>query len=456
MKQYGYNNCVDDGSITYKKSYTSTGIYEENSVQLYPDTNGTELTDGKSPASNGEFDDPAFVGFNSNSPEYGKNGYASVTVDLGKNYKIDSFNAKVATKFHADAGILAPKEVSFYVSYDNTNWYKAGSAAISDTAANSVADAKLTAGENIYARYIQYRFVGDSSWVMVSEVEAFGKEATTVPQYPVPNPDDSEAPADPPAQDENYDTTGNVALGKTYDAKGYSCGGEWPANYTANLTDGKAYPVLKFSDNKWFGFCISESDNGINAPNGVGNVTIDLGDVYDINSIKAFAVLGENVLDSGVYGPKKVSAYVSEQADGQFTYAGDLKASVTEGGAWMTLDTDVKGRYVKIEVTLNGTFAFMNEIAVYGTEAADTPVDPDPKPPVDPDPKPPVDEPEFMKGDINENGEIDSMDYVYLRRAYFGTYMLEDINVGDIDEDGEIGSMDYVYLRRAYFGTYKI
>ena len=63
---------------------------------------------------------------------------------------------------------------------------------------------------------------------------------------------------------------------------------------------------------------------------------------------------------------------------------------------------------------------------------------------------------EALNGDINDNGEIDSMDYVLLKRAYFGTYKLEDISVGDIDEDGEIGSMDYVYLRRAYFGTYKI
>ena len=28
-------------------------------------------------------------------------------------------------------------------------------------------------------------------------------------------------------------------------------------------------------------------------------------------------------------------------------------------------------------------------------------------------------------GDINGNGEIDSMDYVYLRRAYFGTYKIK-------------------------------
>ena len=65
-------------------------------------------------------------------------------------------------------------------------------------------------------------------------------------------------------------------------------------------------------------------------------------------------------------------------------------------------------------------------------------------------------EPEVMKGDINDNGEIDSMDYVLLKRVYFGTYKIDDIKVGDIDESGMIDSMDYVYLRRAYFGTYVI
>jgi glycerophosphoryl diester phosphodiesterase len=79
------------------------------------------------------------------------------------------------------------------------------------------------------------------------------------------------------------------------------------------------------------------------------------------------------------------------------------------------------------------------------------PVDPDP----DPDDKDPV-EPDLMKGDVNENGEIDSMDYVLLKRAYFGTYKLKDIAIGDINDNKEIDSMDYVYLRRAYFGTYKI
>lgn len=66
-----------------------------------------------------------------------------------------------------------------------------------------------------------------------------------------------------------------------------------------------------------------------------------------------------------------------------------------------------------------------------------------------------IDKP-YMLGDINDNGIIDSMDYVLLKRAYFGTYKLKEIAVGDINKNGSIDSMDYVYLRRAYFGTYNL
>ena len=61
-----------------------------------------------------------------------------------------------------------------------------------------------------------------------------------------------------------------------------------------------------------------------------------------------------------------------------------------------------------------------------------------------------------LKGDVNRNGEIDSMDYVYLKRAYFGTYVIKDLKVADINNNNRIDSMDYVYLKRAYFGTYVI
>ena len=88
------------------------------------------------------------------------------------------------------------------------------------------------------------------------------------------------------------------------------------------------------------------------------------------------------------------------------------------------------------------------------------PENPDPEKPVDPDPEKPVDPdpivPSGKKGDINGKDGIDSMDYVLLKRAYFGTYKLSDISIGDLNNNGIIDSMDYVFLKRAYFGTYVI
>ncbi len=59
-------------------------------------------------------------------------------------------------------------------------------------------------------------------------------------------------------------------------------------------------------------------------------------------------------------------------------------------------------------------------------------------------------------GDLNDNGGIDSMDYLYLKRAYFSQYPLSDITVGDINKNGGIDSMDYLYLKRVYFSQYVI
>jgi|GEM_PF-1660638 len=180
---------VPSNNITYGKSYTSAGIYAENGAQLYPDTNGKELTDGRTPIAEASFDNAAFVGFNAGADEYVRDGYASVTVDLGKIYEINKFNANVASKFNEDAGILAPKEVSVYVSYDNVKWYSAGSVNPVDSASASTVNAEITPESAVYARYVQYRFVGNGNWIMVSEVEAFGSAASNPPSTPVPVPD---------------------------------------------------------------------------------------------------------------------------------------------------------------------------------------------------------------------------------------------------------------------------
>ena len=63
-----------------------------------------------------------------------------------------------------------------------------------------------------------------------------------------------------------------------------------------------------------------------------------------------------------------------------------------------------------------------------------------------------------LRGDINGSGDIDSMDYVLLKRYYFNTFDLDSDAMlrADVDCNEVVDSMDYVVLKRAYFGSYVI
>ena len=255
----------ESDNLALYKPYTAEGIYEENGVYLYPDENGDSLTDGIVANLEAGYDDYAFVGFNNKTEAYKSKGYALVTVDLGGEYSVKRFVARVSSEngSNSGAGVRVIEKVEFYVSADGRSWNKAGESA--PVRGTDDTNASLVLNNAVSARYIQYRFVSSFSWIMVSEVEAYSDAA-------------SEDPVDP------------------------------------------------------------------------------------------------------------------------------------------------------------------------------KPEDPKPDEPVDPEPE----DPKAIKGDVNDNGNIDSMDYILLKRAYFGTYKLDDIAVGDINDNDEIDSMDYVYLRRAYFGTYVI
>lgn len=63
-----------------------------------------------------------------------------------------------------------------------------------------------------------------------------------------------------------------------------------------------------------------------------------------------------------------------------------------------------------------------------------------------------------MLGDLNQDGDIDAVDYLYVKRSILGTYNLSDRQkaVADIDGDGELTIKDYLKLKRAVLGTYEI
>ena len=67
-------------------------------------------------------------------------------------------------------------------------------------------------------------------------------------------------------------------------------------------------------------------------------------------------------------------------------------------------------------------------------------------------------EPIFEMGDVNQNNELDSMDVMLIKRAYFGTYNLteDQKKLADMNQNGKIDSMDYILAKRKYFSIFSV
>lgn len=230
--------------------------------------------------------------------------------------------------------------------------------------------------------------------------------------------------------------SGNIAYGKPFSPHGYyDIDGEWVSDYRGDLTDGKVYETLTYND-RWYGFNKNKSDDGItNVENGVGEVVIDLQDVYKLSSVKTHIFIGDQ---SGIAAPSFIR--VSASVDGEFYSTGvyiPVPESAESDIVWAVKSLSVSGRYIKLEYGLSSAFVFVDEIKVYGDKYSDV-------------------MPIAKKGDVNKNGTVDAIDYLMLKRICFGTFELSDISVGDIDNNGIIDSVDYTLVKRACFGNYVI
>ncbi len=171
-----------------------------------------------------------------------------------------------------------------------------------------------------------------------------------------------------------------VSKGKSYTVSGTGIGKD---KYTANLTDGTATEKLSYDD-KWFGLYYQTSPDatGINAPDGVGTITIDLGEeTANIATYKAHVVVN---LGSGIGVPKAVEVSVSSD-NKNFTNVGKLSAPAAETNMaeWITLTTEkgVSARYVRFTFKFNleskAVFVFLDELEVY-TDSSKASGDPAP------------------------------------------------------------------------------
>ena len=178
----------DYKNVALGKTYTRSALYPNDNEPSYPDEGGKCMTDGLIAAADAKYSDKTFMGFNKNLSEYTTRGYSFVTIDLGDIYYVDKFVAHVASSFHLDVGISAPETILVYISNDNQSWYKAGKTEYTDSEEISTVAATLTLESALTARYVQFRFVGSSNWIMVCETEAYGVKAPEALPYPEEEP----------------------------------------------------------------------------------------------------------------------------------------------------------------------------------------------------------------------------------------------------------------------------
>ena len=192
---------------------------------------------------------------------------------------------------------------------------------------------------------------------------------------------------------------------------------------------------------------------------------------YDQHMLKTFAIAIVNI--DGII--TSVNLKTGDKADKALTAipAGSYVIGVSSGNkadfqkftSWAKVGKQVTVYNVNIEGAGNrDTAVDLNNAAFVIDDPSDDPpfiggYDPNlPVTPADPDLDGGDEVGDYMLGDVNESGEIDSMDYVLVKRAYFGTFDFNEkqFKSGDVNKSGDIDSMDYVLVKRAYFGTFTI
>lgn len=257
--------------VTTGASYSSSLKADDK----YPDTYGTELTDGiRTAAITDNYGDESLSGYASSG------GRVRVVVDLG--YLCDKIYAfKVGYLATKNAGINAPGSIAVHASVDGKKWENLGLLKKPEFVEGTMQEAVLELEEYVKARYIRFYISGSSAWMFLDEVQAIadveGSNANVEYLEKVNSAyQQLGALSKPDGEGEIDRTLDKVLVSKD---RSYTIKGEQNENFKDSggmLTDG----ILS-------GYYEGETWVGFNGGNDV-TVTIDLGvDVKDIASIEA-------------------------------------------------------------------------------------------------------------------------------------------------------------------------
>lgn len=364
----------------------------------YTDKYNAKLNDGKAETEANWAEKPGeWFGFyynaslpsNAESVEGG--ALATFTVDLKAPASVDSVRIHTITSAAYDGnGVVAPQKLTVEYSSDNENWTtlgelndannnkKLGKEEVSDFAGYKDIDWVEVKGDApVSARYIRISIKFRGYTFMLNEVEVLGTAAGSEESGEAPTETSSEESKAPVPTEIK-----NVAEGKKYTGAEPST---HPNNvrYNAKLTDGVAKDSLSdLVEGDWFAFYYNDGAEGINAPDKVGTIVVDLEEVYTVSSVKINTFVGNMW---GIVPPESIKVEYSE--DGETYTVLDEKSFTApekekgEDGKEIEVDkvefvefkgeADVDARYIKVTVKLNGIFAFLNEIQVMGAVPAE-------------------------------------------------------------------------------------
>ncbi len=175
----------------------------------------------------------------------------------------------------------------------------------------------------------------------------------------------------------------NVAKGKTVITSRTNKGiisAYHPINCNTSLTDGKYTGDISgatIANNSWFAFQTYTNTETTGSYGTIGSAIIDLEAAYDLHSVMVHLGNHTTTLTNGTsFTAKadKVEVFVSNNANGPFTYAGTCDTTVNKGNYWARILLDsINARYVKIAITINTPnvgvhYAILDEIEIYTQE----------------------------------------------------------------------------------------
>ena len=332
--------------VSLGKTYISTVAAGES----YPDSYGSELTDGKNgPDGSADYNEESYAGFHGGSVYF--------TVDLGEVF--DSlYEFRISYLSTHNAGLDIPQRVRIYVSEDGDKYTTVGDMEIPEFVEGCRMEATLKSEFYATGRYVRFA-VSKSGWFFTDELTVIADEEAKV--------NISEVFAgmvqDAYTQLGTVTYTGGEAPDTTKAIKLISQGKKYTLSADAHkrfpnagspLTDGKVTGL--YSSGKWMG---AEGGQSF-------SVVVDLGSVR--NDLYRFSLMCYANFSGGDCLPVAVTYAVSEDGE-SFTDIGRVFAPTSLQSTYdypLSLAGCATGRYVRFTLEATETEMYLlEEAAVY-------------------------------------------------------------------------------------------